>query len=428
MIRNSDILLYGGGECFQKFGVPFMGTNRRQRIAPTFARSGTVGPHASHSGRLIGSTTDRLRVEWEDADADLVFDTPGLLVESPAFVNLISSDDIAAWSTSGSPTITGSITDPAGGTGAYRIAGTNADYALRAITFTGDAIKSVVFVIRENSGIGAGVNLFDSSAATNRLSMFVSAWTAGKPTFTMNVGTQLGAPFYKGNGFWETVFQTTSVTAANTHEIRLLNNQLSSQSFDVYRVNVYNNTSPPWSILSASQTKATETLSRPWLHKPQAMCGHIRFRELDAPTFANQRVLEISAAVEADPRFLIYKGNAGDGYNVQHDTGGSDVIASVDINPVWGDLIDLWWWLYADGSVNIAGRRQALGSSTWSAITTGTPSVALDLATAWSGQSTGAGLINFGSVGSTGRGSQSFHRILVARGNHSTDDLSVVFA
>lgn len=428
-IRPNDILHYGGGECFQKFGVPFWGMSGRQRIAPTFARADAVGPITGRDGQHRQAAANRLRAEWDD-------DVAGLLIESPSCVNLISSDNFSSgWSDTGGGTVGVTPTADTDLTG-YTLEDDEAgspgqESRVLAVTFTGDGVKSGCWVIREHADAppqGSVLGIVDTTAFQFRSSLLVT-WSGGVPVVSSaSAGVFLGQRRHGDK--WVIYFQTDAVTAVSDHEAWARPAGVTGEvgKLDVFRCNAFNAASPPWSVLNASQTKATETLSLPFAHPPQATCGHVRFRELEVPTWtlegSEYRALAyIGQSGNVGPRLLLRRTDGNDSYIIGHHNGTSEVTASVDINPQWGDLIDLWWWLYADGSVNIAGRRQALGSSTWSAITTGTPSGALALATGWSGK-----LVHYGSVGSTGRGSMILRRSLIARGNHSTDDLSAAFA
>lgn len=438
MIRSADILFYGGGECLQKFGVPVWSLAGRQRVAPTFTRSGAVGSFVDRSGILRTASADRIRIDWEDEGG--VRDVPSLLLEAPAFVNLVTSDDIdgAFWTSSDTPVITTGIDDPAGGQGAFRVADDNAgavEYKLRAVTFTGDNTpRPVVFVVREATmpAGGQALTLYDSSATVNRLRLVISAWSNGEPAVSPTAGSFLGKR-YLGNGYWAIYGLSDAVSTANNHEVQVVPAVTSAQtgSIDVYRVNAYNATSPLWSILNASETKAAEALSFPFVRRPQAMCGHVRFRELEVANFATQRIMQIGAANDDYPRLIVYRSNAADTYAVQYRNAAGDTVeTTVDVSPAWGDMVDVFWWLIDEGdneySVNIAARKKSPGGA-WGAITTGMPSAALAFADGedppkWSGP-----LVHFGSVGASGQGMMSLRRSLIARDNHSTDDLLATF-
>lgn len=400
----------------------------------TFTRShtsGVSGQFLDADGVLTTAAENILRRPWEySADALLLPDLRSVLIESPAFTNIVSADDLSTWNTNGTPVITGSIDDPAGGTGAYTVEDDTTggyEYIFKVFTFTGDGVKTVVAIVRDNTfptGQYQQVRVWDNTAAATRLALQITAWTAGEPTVTAATGTYLGKR-YVGNGYWAIYGQTTSMTAANTNWIDVAPGFTTVVGkLDVFRVNAYDSASPPWSILDASETKAAETFYESFPHVPQAMCGMDDFRELEVPDWtteggANRRIWAIDTASSAAPRLTLDRQAGSDEYFIRHDTGGTPVTSSVDLNPSWGDRVQLFWWLFADGSVLIAGRKQALGSSTWSSITTGTQSGALALASAWSDER-----IYFGSVGATGRGSQLYYASVIVRDSgYDTDEL-----
>ncbi|MEQ1573639.1 MAG: hypothetical protein ABL993_05275 [Vicinamibacterales bacterium] len=433
--------LQGGREAFQEYERPLRfrdASTSGQSLEPLFspwlfkyeagmvgrlmsmARTGTVGPYIDGDGVLKQMAANLPRVSWEDDDEDGAFDTPTLLLEAPAFINLVSSDNFdSGWASSASaPAVTASISDPAGGTSAYRIAddhGTNIESKSLVVAFTGNGVKALTFTVREATMPGAGgqaLQLYDDTGAAARLTLNISAWVSGKPTVAAATGTLLGVD-YVGNGYWAIHALTTSVTAASTHraEVYPAATGTAQGSIDIFRVNAYNATSAPRSILNASATKAAESLTFPWVHKPrQAWCGHIRFRELESPSWSNNlRVIHLGASSDAVPRFTVYRPSGGDSYQIYHQNHASAVVSvSVDINPLRGDLIDLFPYFYSDGSVNLAARKKSPGGS-WGSITTGTRSVALTLAPDWSDD-----VMHFGSVGSTDRGSQAYHRVVIA--------------
>ena len=348
-IHLNDVLFYAGGECLQKFGVPVWGMNRRQRVAPMFTRSGTVGPFTGRDGVLRAATADRIRADWLDTDADGVFDTPTFVLEL-ARTNLVGSDNFdAGWTSVGTPVVTASIADPAGGTGAYRIADDAAGAAegkVRTVTFTGDGVKSVVFVVREATMPASGVQslqLYDVTATTLRLVLAISAWSSGTPTVAATTGTYLGKR-YVGNGYWEIYGKPTSVTAANTNQAEIYPASTAGEtgSIDVYRVNAYNDIHPGLSILDASETRALDTWYANYLHVPQEMTGYVKIREGMYPTWdSDYRILQIGNAGSTGKRLTVFRPSGGDLYSFEYHDGTSAYASTADVNPTFGSDIEI---------------------------------------------------------------------------------------
>ena len=354
----------------------------------TFTRSGTVGPYTAKDGVLGSAAANIPRTDWLDLDSDKIFETPSLLLE-PAYTNLVTSDNFdSGWTSSGTPVITASISDPAGGTAAYRIAddsGAASEYKVLNVTFTGNAVKVVVFVVREATMASSGVQrlaLQDASAPATRLALDISAWTSGAPTVAASTGSYLGKR-YVGNGYWALYGLSTSVTAANTNRLEVYPAETTAAtgSIDVYRVNAYNAATPPWSILDASEVKALDTWYAQFPHVPQAMTVFVDLIEGQQPNFGDQWVFQIGNAAATGARFQVYKVTGGDSYGVDHVTSVTSVSASADINPGWGNRVRIRAVLNADGSVLIGAAKDT--GSGFGAETVSAASSALALPSAW---------------------------------------------
>ena len=356
----------------------------------TFTRA-SYGRYTDEDGVLQNAGAHRAR--WENLWLDGTYGTSvpdtraGLFEE--ARTNLVSSDNFdAGWTSVGTPVVSFPIEDPAGGTGAYRIADDAAgsvEYKYLIPTFTGNAVKSLVFVVREAT-MSAGVqelNLWDTVAAAFRLGLEISAWVAGAPTVAATAGTYLGKR-YVGNGYWALYAQTTSVTAANTHHIEIRPAAVTAAhtgSIDVYRVNAYNATVPGWSIPSASEARAVDTWYGAFTHVPQAMTGQIDFIEGHAPTWAGEAIVWLGNSAGTLTRLAVYRTSGADSYTVLHNNGTTSVTAVVDISPSWGDRVRIRWVLNADGSVLIGAAKDT--GSGFGAETVSSASSANALAVAW---------------------------------------------
>lgn len=384
----------------------------------TFTRSGNVGPFTNASGLLRRAPANVLRREylWLDGvyTASTRPDTPAYLLEA-ARTNLVSSDNFdSGWTSGGSPVITASISDPAGGTGAYRIADDDAGVAESKYlntTFTGNAVKSVVFVVREATMPGSGaqhLTLHDATAVTDRLRLAISAWSSGAPTVAAEVGTYLGKR-YVGNGYWALYGQSTSITAANTNRPVIIPAGTAGQtgSIDVYRVNAYNATYPPWGILDASEAQAVETLYAPYTAAPQAMSVYVKFIEAGTIGLSNGTILYVGDSASSDARLMIQRGGSAV-YAGTHDPGTAST-STLAAGPSWGDTVELLLTLASDGTPILS---QSLNGAT---ATTGTGQTAQALAYSWSGQR-----IYVGSEGGTGNnGVNPILSVKVARGVQS---------
>lgn len=153
--------------------------------------------------------------------------TPGLwepeLAISMARTNrcLRSEDFGTTWAATGTPTRTAAaktcgdlvldlLGDDAAGT---------LEFYSQTVPFTGNAVKAISVFMAEGTSAGTVIRLNDGTAGVDRLLARVS-WSAGAPSVVMTTGTYIGAvPCY--GGVYRLLFQTTSVTAANTHALNI---------------------------------------------------------------------------------------------------------------------------------------------------------------------------------------------------------------
>jgi hypothetical protein len=89
----------------------------------------------------------------------------------------------------------------------------------QVITFTGDAVKAFSIYFAQGTSTTSAIRIQDSTAVADRL-LFAITWTNGIPTATMTTGTLLGIDSL-GNGVFRVRVLTTSVTAANTNNLRI---------------------------------------------------------------------------------------------------------------------------------------------------------------------------------------------------------------
>lgn len=132
-----------------------------------------------------------------------------------------SEDFGTTWSSIGTPTRTaaaktcGDVTLDLIGDDA---AGTLEGYS-QVVSFTGNAVKAVSVFLAAGTSTSTVIRLRDTSASANRL-LATIAWASGVPTVTMTTGSDVGT-ITCYNGTYRFVFQTTSVTAANTNQIEV---------------------------------------------------------------------------------------------------------------------------------------------------------------------------------------------------------------
>jgi hypothetical protein len=283
-----------------------------------------------------------------------------LLLEA-ARTNLISDDNLDNWTKSNTPVITSGQDDPAGGTGAYTVEdddGANVEFIYLAVTYTGDGVKTVVFVIAENTMPAAGEQrlfVVDTTAPANRLQADITAWSDGEPTITMTTGTEV---FRREllNSYWAVYFQTTAVVAANANRVEIVPAATAAQtgSIDVYRANTFDATVPPQSILDAGVTKAADHLYHAYLALPQAMTAYVSFVEGGTALLSGLRIAVVGIdGGAAGNRLDILADN--DRYRALCVNGGSssDSLMGAATAPDLGDFVELRVTVSATGVCQI---------------------------------------------------------------------------
>jgi hypothetical protein len=430
-VRPNDLLVYAGGECFQKFGVPVW---RRGRDQGLYTYTGSGGGFVDKNGVLRQASAGRLRVEYADG-------VPGLLLDAGA-TNLVTDDDISAWDTTTSPA---SVLD--NGDGTYAVVddstvstGAGIEKRMRTIPFTGDGQKAIVAVLRENSPPASGgqaVTLLDDTASTLRMGANILSWVAGEPQVTMvggpggGFGTHYGNQ-YLGDGLWAIYLSADGVVAANTNILEIQPAGVADQtgSIDVYRINAYDRAVPPiGSILDASGTLDGDLLYLPFPYPPTAFAdqGGTLYgkwiergtRELAIAEAQSKRYLALGETSGTAARALLFASSLGV-LRVYH---GNGVIASDQTaggaTPAIGDVVEMICQIYPDGSVQ--GHVSINGAAVVSGSQGGTP---IPFASEW--QTPNIALNSTVSGGALGLA--SFQKIIVARRVHTIDECAAVFA
>lgn len=90
----------------------------------------------------------------------------------------------------------------------------------QTITFTGNAAKSVSFLVKQGSSTSTVVRLRDTTAGADRLLVAIT-WSAGVPVATYTTGSSERASKSLGGGVFRVFALTASVTAANTNSLQV---------------------------------------------------------------------------------------------------------------------------------------------------------------------------------------------------------------
>lgn len=349
-IRPQDVVLYGGGECFQRFGVPFLRMARAQDVAPTISRSGSIGPVIGRDGVVRQASADRLRIDLFDLDGDGVLETPALLAVSGQ-TNLMDLADLTSWSVSNAPIVTPNVSDPAGGTDAFTVedASGNIDHIYRFISFAGDGPKGVSIAVRENTMPGSGVQtivLFDNSVAQARLALEISGYVGGAPSVNATNGT-----LYERReldlGYWLLTGRSSSVVAANLNRLEIKPTSLPAATgkIDAFFPSTFEEDVPYPSLLDASAAPSNETIEVPYrgLIRPTTLYVKMVEWGTGLDTSSGGDVLHIGGGIGQDPTLHIDSPSVSSGlYRAIFDDGSDARLATIGSGASqYGQLVEL---------------------------------------------------------------------------------------
>lgn len=428
---QSDLLFHAGGECWERYGVS------TRRLAPishggeelkeTFTRAdgSTVASIIDRDGFIRRALANTLRVSYELIDGV----RKACTLHEASRTNLVTwSDALSNWTSVGTPTVQdAAVTN--GGLDLTLVGdddGAAREDKTLAVTFTGDGVKSMMVALKAGTSLaadGSKIRIEDSAVGADRLQFDVT-WSGGVPTITMVDGTQLGTAELLRDGVYLVRFQTSTVTAVNSHLIRVSPAKTAAQTGNLYIGGVQaENATFPSSLIKttgSTLTRAADRLEFPFNHQPQVMTIYAHFIERAQPNWVTvgggpPRIFQIGASADSSPLLLLLKSGALDAYEPRHITALGDVGAAQrhDINPVFGDEIELRMLLNPNGSVQLHGAKNGGAESS------GAVSAALAFASAWSSPT----LVSVGCIGAAGQGDIALRSLKVVRGVHDLQSM-----
>lgn len=162
--------------------------------------------------------------------------------------------------------------------------------------------------------------------------------------------------------------------------------------------------------VGATVARTADSYQAPFAIPPQEMTLYVKLYEGGTSVTAGARVLEISSAADASPRFFAY---APSGFYAAFHGNAVTVASALSTAPSMGDVVELAARLFDDGSVDIA---QSINSGAQSS---STQSASTPRATAWSGQ-----LAWFNSAGTTGsNGFEAIQSMKLVAGTRSLAEM-----
>jgi hypothetical protein len=241
--------------------------------AGTFTRT-TIAYQINSSGVMTQVSSGTFR------NAHYVNGTQTFLLESASTNICINSDNLGAWTLVSTPTLTAGQADIYGTTLGYNVNATGGA-AVQGVVITlnaptGNTIHGCTVCVKKGASPPANGSLItyrDTTAPADRLKGTLT-WSGANPSMAMTTGTYFGALALTG-GWFALLFQTTALTAANTHTLELDANGTLTDTGDVYFGGVmcdHFTNSPPTTIMpttGAPASRNAETLIFPHNSIPQ---------------------------------------------------------------------------------------------------------------------------------------------------------------
>lgn len=416
-VQPGQLLVYAGGEALSRFGTFLKRTSRRDEVIETHSRS-SVGWARTRSGILVPWEANVPRVTWVDTDGDGVPDKAAYLLEG-ARENLIDDQDLTTFSTTGTPTVTGGQSDPAGGTDAFLVEdddGGSVESIREVVSFTGDALKAVAVHLKEGTSppaSGTMVLLRDTTAGANRLDATVT-WANGGPAVSMTDGVHLATLEYT-DGWYRLLFQTESVTAANGNQFQLHPAGTTAETGTVFafqpQVEDARFPSSDTPTSGSTVTQATDALFFDYTADPQAMSVYTKHVEMGTALTNFARLWSIGGT-NNDPSLQVFADSSVAQYRFRIDDGSNNGAQTAANTVAIGDVVETLVTVTSSGTATLSVAVN--GGSTVSSSSDSIPALP---------QQWAAARLYLNNNGSSNEGHNAFIGLKVALGVHSLADM-----
>jgi hypothetical protein len=376
----------------------------------TFARTGTA-TYVDVNGVVQTAAADTAR-DGQYAGGDRALKLEG------ASTNLITySEDFSNWSETGTPTSSGTESDPEGGSTAYLLGdddGASVEEFFLDPNFTVDDEGAVSLYVKEGDTSAAGgsqIRLRDTSAPADRLDANIT-WSNAAPSVSMTTGTLLLTETLD-DGWYRLHFQTTTLVEANTNRLQIRPAEVSAQTGDirVWGVQAEDLEFPTSYIptAGATVTRNADALYFSWPHSPQASTLYVKLTERGT-VLADALLVVLYVAPgtvgASTRRAIVYNSNSALYRGFLHNGTSSQTTLLTSQSSI-GDTVELRFVLDGDSiqiGQSINSGTEELGGDN-----------ALDLPPEWESSTR----LYLGSPTSTEVGFNDYHEIKVAAGVRS---------
>jgi len=237
-------------------------------------------------------------------------------LDETASTNLVlqSSNFGASWTAIGTPTRSAAARYC--GSVALDLIGNDADYEgyRIALAFTGNAQKSLSFLVSKGTAASTSIQLHDATASTYRISATIT-WSGDIPVLTCTTGSQERPPEALANGVYRVFFLSASVVAANTNNLYFYPTYAVGATGNIYigGVQAENATTASSHIptTTGAVTRNADAGSYPSAGNVSASGGTLYLEyEIERETGADQVLAEIGDG-SSNERISFYRGAAG---------------------------------------------------------------------------------------------------------------------
>jgi hypothetical protein len=279
--------------------------------AGTFTRA-SIAYQINSSGVMTQVSSGTFR------NAHYVNGVQTFLLENSSTNICINSDNLGAWTLVSTPTLTAGQGDIYGTTLGYNVNATGGA-AVQGVVITlnaptGNTIHGYTVCVKQGASPptnGSKITYQDTTAPATR-GQATLTWSGGLPVISAVTGRYFGF-LTLTNGWFALLFQTTALTAANTHTLELDANGTATDTGDVYFGGVmcdhFTNSCPTTIVptTGAGASRASETLTFPHNSTPQQRTLYAKIISVAEYGLSNSTILSI--------------GNSTDGQHVRNGQG-----------------------------------------------------------------------------------------------------------
>lgn len=399
-LHPNQVRYFGGGACLAKHGVVSrrLGTYREggEEHVGTHTRS-SVGRGHGVAGDLMASAVDVLRPSYMYRNGDPTNRVLAILLEEQATNLALRSEDFAhaTWNKTRSSITSNADAAPDGTATADRLVedatASNTHYTYQTgLTISPGANCVASVYVKAGSRSWIRLLIADTASGLNSASVYfnVGAGTVGSTAVAGTGALTASGIEYAGRGFYRCwVSGTIDPTSSDTYMMVLLATADNTSSYTgngssyvtLWGAQYETGVNQPTSYIQT--TTATVTRNRDNfsvsldVNTGMNLAIYHRWIEREVPAWsaANTRLWHIGAAGDTLPRMILFRLPAGDQYRTLWEPPAGQVHSSLDVSPIFGDLMEGRTLYDASAGTVQLGLAKALGTETLGSVSSAQP-------------------------------------------------------